>query len=353
MNKKKNTPIKPKTIYTVGSLYAGIGGVCLGFKNAGANVLWANDFDKNASITYRSNFTHKFYEQDVHTLDPKDLPKVDILTSGFPCQAFSIAGYQKGFKDSRGNHFFETLKFIHHLKPKAILLENVKNLKSHDKGNTFNVIKDFVLNSGYSFISQVLNTKDYADIPQNRERILMIGFRDEDYSDDFTMNPSAICSQSFNFPDPIPLTKTIKDLLERKKVDKHFYYHDSYLYDKLKEEITKKDTAYQWRRMYVRENKSNVCPTLTANMGTGGHNVPLIKDRYGIRKLTPRECIRFQGFSDNYVLPDIARSQLYKQIGNSVTVPLIERVAEKVINSLSKKYNLPSKIVDQKEQRLA
>ena len=335
MNQKRNSPKKTKNIYTVGSLYAGIGGVCLGFQQAGAKVLWANDFDKNACITYRSNFTHKLYERDIHTLDPKDVPPVDILTSGFPCQAFSIAGYQKGFKDPRGNHFFETLKFIQHLKPKAILLENVKNLASHDKGNTFKVIKDFILNNGYSFITKVLNTKDYGGIPQNRERIFIIGFRDEDYHDDFTMNPTAICSRNFKFPDQIKLTKTIQDLFDRKKAEKYFYYNDSYLYKKLEKGITKKETVYQWRRMYVRENKSNVCPTLTANMGTGGHNVPLIKDRYGIRKLTPRECIRFQGFPDSYFLPEIARGQLYKQIGNSVTVPLIKRIADEIIFSLN------------------
>jgi DNA (cytosine-5)-methyltransferase 1 len=353
MNTKRNTLGRSNKTYTVGSLYSGIGGVCLGFQQSGAKVLWANEFDKNACVTYRLNFTHHLYEQDVYTLDSKTVPKVDILTSGFPCQAFSIAGYQKGFKDSRGNHFFETLRFINHIKPKAILLENVKNLKSHDKGNTFNVIKDFILNSGYSFISKVLNTKDFGDIPQNRERIFMIGFRDEDYSDDFTMNPSAICSQNFKFPDQIPLTKTIQDLFERKKVDKCFFYDNTYMYDELKKEMTKRDTVYQWRRMYVRENKSNVCPTLTANMGTGGHNVPLIKDQYGIRKLTPRECIRFQGFPESYHLPDIARTQLYKQIGNSVTVPLIKRIAEEIINSLNIKYKKKITRKDSKSLQLA
>lgn len=338
MNKKRTALENPNKTYTVGSLYSGIGGVCLGFQQSGSKVLWANEFDKNACVTYRSNFTHHLYEQDVHTLDSKTVPKVDILTSGFPCQAFSIAGYQKGFKDSRGNHFFETLRFINHIKPKAILLENVKNLKSHDKGNTFNVIKDFILNSGYSFISKVLNTKDFGDIPQNRERIFMVGFRDEDYHDDFTMNSTSICSQNFKFPDQIPLTKTIQDFFERQKVDKYFYYNDSYLYKKLKEGVTKRETVYQWRRMYVRENKSNVCPTLTANMGTGGHNVPLIKDDFGIRKLTPRECIRFQGFPEAYILPEIPRGQLYKQIGNSVTVPLIKRIAEEINFVLDIKY---------------
>ena len=281
------------------------------------------------------------------------MPKIDILTSGFPCQAFSIAGYQKGFKDPRGNHFFETLKFIQHLKPKAILLENVKNLASHDKGNTFKVIKDFILNSGYSFISETLNTKDHGNLPQNRERVFIVGFRGEEYEDDFTMNSAALCSQSFKFPDQVPLSKKIKDLFERRKVDKCFYYNGTYLYKKLKEEITNKKTIYQWRRMYVRENKSNVCPTLTANMGTGGHNVPLIKDNYGIRKLTPRECIRFQGFPDNFILPDIARTQLYKQIGNSVTVPVITKVAEEIISSLNKKYQAISAKEGTGEQQLA
>jgi DNA (cytosine-5)-methyltransferase 1 len=139
----------------------------------------------------------------------------------------------------------------------------------------------------------------------------------------------------FNFPKPIPLTKTIHDILEKEKVDDYFYYKkDHRYYPELNKGMLSKDTVYQWRRVYVRENKSNVCPTLTANMGTGGHNVPLIKDKYGIRKLTPRETFAFQGYPDNFILPNISKGKLYQQAGNSITLPLVERISKEILKVL-------------------
>ena len=140
----------------------------------------------------------------------------------------------------------------------------------------------------------------------------------------------------FSFPEKEGLSQTIQDIVINEKVeDKYYYGEDKYMYPMLKETMRRDDTIYQFRRQYVRENKSNVCPTLTANMGTGGHNVPLIKTPYGFRKLTPRECFRFQGFDDNYILPEIAISHLYKQAGNSVSVPVISRLAEHILQVLS------------------
>lgn len=169
--------------YTVGSLYAGIGGICMGFKNSGFDILWANEFDKNACITYRKNFSHKLIEGDVLQLDIKSIPKIDILTAGFPCQPFSVAGYRKGFDDNRGNHFFKILDFIDEMRPKVVFLENVKNLSTHDKGKTMIVIEQSLRDRGYSFQSKVLNTKDYGNIPHNRERIFMIAFDTELFKD--------------------------------------------------------------------------------------------------------------------------------------------------------------------------
>lgn len=164
--------------YTVGSLFAGIGGICKGFKEAGFEMSWANEYDKNAGITYIENFKHKFYSEDIHDLVKYKLDefkegsnKVDVITSGFPCQAFSVAGYRKGFDDDRGNLFFETMKIVDAVEPKAILLENVKNLKGHDKGNTFKVIEECVRAHGYSFLPQVLNSMDYGNVPQSRDFI--------------------------------------------------------------------------------------------------------------------------------------------------------------------------------------
>jgi DNA (cytosine-5)-methyltransferase 1 len=165
---------------------------------------------------------------------------------------------------------------------------------------------------------------EYGNIPQNRERIYIVGFLDQD------------AFNKFEFPNKIPLTKTIHDCLEENEVDDKYYYNDKPIYEKIKDDITKKDTVYQWRRKYVRENKNGVCPTLTANMGTGGHNVPLVLNGKGIRKLTPRECANFQGFPKDYKLPNIADSHLYKQFGNSVSIPVVQRIAENMNLALMK-----------------
>ncbi|WP_136669211.1 DNA (cytosine-5-)-methyltransferase [Flavobacterium sp. H122] len=309
--------------FKVGSLYAGIGGICMGFEKSGFELLWANEFDKAACVTYRENFKHELIEGDVLQLDLNTIPKIDILTAGFPCQPFSVAGYRKGFNDHRGNHFFRILDFVDTMRPKVVFLENVKNLVTHDHGKTMQVIESSLRERNYSFQAQVLNTKDYGNIPHNRERIFMIAFDLNEYPNAETL---------FEFPKKEELTKTIKDFLIKEKVDDAFYYNeDRYMFDMLKETIKSKDTVYQFRRQYVRENKSNVCPTLTANMGTGGHNVPLILTDYGFRKLTPRECLRFQGFPDTFKIPTkLANSNLYKQAGNSVSVPVIEAVSANI-----------------------
>jgi len=308
---------------TVGSLYAGVGGICLGFKNAGFDLSWANEIDLNACKTYRENFKHTLYEEDVLKLDPKTLKKIDVLTAGFPCQPFSVAGYRKGFKDDRGNHFFRITEYIEALNPKVVFLENVKNLETHDGGNTIKVILEALDSIGYKTYKKVLNTKDYGNVPHNRERIFIIGF-------DKSVYPGI----DFKFPKPEPLNRTIKDIIQNEKLDESLYYReDKYMFQELKKAMVSEETVYQWRRKYVRENKSNVCPTLTANMGTGGHNVPLVKTSSGIRKLSPKECFAFQGFpvfDNSYSLPNIAKSHLYKQAGNSVSVPVIERLAKSI-----------------------
>ena len=309
----------------VGSMFAGIGGICLAFKRAGGKLVWANEIDKDACITYRHNFGDTYLvEGDVQAIPVDKVPDMDILTAGFPCQAFSVAGYQRGFNDDRGNMFFEITRILEQKKPRAIFLENVKNLLGHDSGNTFMVIKEQLELLGYHITFKVLNTMAYGNIPQTRERIYIVGF---------------LCEadlEKFEFPAPLPLTKTIHDVADSKvKQAEAFYYHKTKYYDELKRTMTNKNTMYQWRRIYVRENKSNVCPTLTANMGTGGHNVPLILDDFGIRKLTPVECLGFQGFPADFTFPEtISRTSCYKQAGNSVSVPVIERIANNIIEIL-------------------
>ncbi len=302
----------------VGGLFAGIGGIELGFQKAGFDIAWANEIDKNASITYRLNHKHKLFEKDLNDLQTSEVEPIDILTGGFPCQAFSIAGYQKGFRDDRGNIFFQILRFVDDLEPKIIFLENVKNLVGHDKGRTFKRICSELEDRGYALKYQVLNSAEYGDVPQNRERIYIVAFKDKNIA------------ERFSFPKPKKLTKKTTDLIE-KSVEEKYYYNNSRYYKQLKEEMKNKDSVYQWRRVYVRENKSGLCPTLTANMGTGGHNVPLIIDEKDIRKLTPRECARFQGYSDDFKFPPkLSNSALYKQIGNSVTISVIEAIAKEI-----------------------
>ncbi|MFV0626889.1 MAG: DNA cytosine methyltransferase [Alphaproteobacteria bacterium] len=312
-------------MYKVGELFAGIGGIGLGFKNAGFDLAWANEIDSKACYTYSKNFKHRVINEDMTKVDPKTLEKIDILTGGFPCQAFSIAGYRKGFKDDRGNLFFDILRYIKTLKPSVVFLENVKNLSSHDGGNTFKVIQKELKDAGYYIKSNVLNTCQYSNVPQNRERIYIVCFRDKE------------ASERFKFPKQIDKLKPISELVD-KTADDYFYYNQTKYYDLLKKEIKNPDTIYQWRRIYVRENKSGLCPTLTANMGTGGHNVPLVIDSKDIRKLTPRECARFQGFPDSFILPDeLPRSAVYKQIGNSVSVPVVEAIAKNIMKALNNK----------------
>lgn len=313
-------------MYTVTSLFSGVGGIDLAFEQTGRFMtIFANEFDKNAAKTFNSNFKIEVNEKDIHLLDKRDLPTTDVLLAGFPCQAFSVAGYRKGFEDERGDLFFETLRVIKLKKPQVVFLENVKNLVGHDGGNTFRVIREALEAHGYHIKYQVLNAKDHGNIPQNRERIYIVGFLNESHY------------KNFEFPLPIPLKNRISDVIDfENEVDSKFYYtSEKYeFYPILKEEITSSETIYQWRRKYVRENKSNVVPTLTANMGTGGHNVPLIFTKHGIRKLTPRECFNVQGFPKDFILPDIALSHLYKQAGNSVVVPVVKRIAEKIIIAL-------------------
>jgi DNA (cytosine-5)-methyltransferase 1 len=308
------------------SLFAGVGGICQGFTNAGFKVIWANEIDKQACTTYRANHKNTtLYQGDINTIDSTNIPDCDILTAGFPCQAFSIAGYRKGFHDNRGNLFFNIVKILTEKqnKPKVIFLENVKNLMTHDNGKTFQIIQKELSQLGYKLHYKILNTADYANIPQNRERIFIVGFIDT-----YSWN-------QFVFPTKTILSNKISAFLEHTQIEAKYYYtSSSSYYNNLLNYVKNERTIYQIRRIYIRENKSNLCPTLTANMGTGGHNVPIIKDKQGIRKLTPRECFNFQGFNSNFILPQIADSHLYKQAGNAVSVPVVEKIAYNIKQAL-------------------
>lgn len=322
MNQKLNdNNIVKNSKYKIIDLFAGVGGIRLGFKNAfknHANFVFSSEIDKHAQKTYNLNFNVVPFG-DITNIEESSIPNHDIILAGFPCQAFSIAGHRKGFDDTRGTLFFEVARIAKYHKPKVIFLENVKGFVGHDKGNTFKVVQKTLEDLGYKVFSKILNAKDFGT-PQNRERIYIIAFLDKDIK--------------FTFPKEIELSKTIQDCLVSDIKDK-YYYNGKPLYDKIKDDVVNPKSIYQWRRQYVRENKSSVCPTLTANMGTGGHNVPIVKDKNGIRKLIPRECANFQGFPSDFKIPnDIVDSHLYKQFGNSVSITVIEKLAEQIINSL-------------------
>ena len=237
------------------------------------------------------------------------------------CQPFSIAGDKKGFDDKRSNVFWKIVEILEKHNPEIIILENVKNLKSHDKGNTYKIIEKKLEEIGYHIKTAILDTNKITNIPQHRERIYIVGFRDKEKYD------------KFNFEFPQKEQGKICDMLEKNVDDKYYYSNRFKVFDEIEKGITKnisENVLYQYRRFYVRENKSNCCPTLTANMGGGGHNVPLLKDDKGIRKLTPRECFNLQGFPKDYKLPDVCDSALYQLAGNAVSVPVVNLIVNRL-----------------------
>lgn len=314
--------------YSLAAFFSGVGGIELGFTQTNKFIVnYANEFDKNAQLTYKENFEDIFLDiRDIHEVKENEVPESDVIVGGFPCQAFSIAGYRKGFEDERGDLFFELLRIIKEREPRAIFIENVKNMVTHDEGNTFRVIREALTMNGYHIKWKVLNSKDYGNIPQNRERIYIVGFK------------SFESFQAYQFPEKVSLETSLNEVIDFKnELDERYYYRKGKqpFYDILESEMIDTNSIYQWRRKYVRSNKSGVVPTLTANMGTGGHNVPLIKTKFGIRKLTPRETFNVQGFPKNYKLPNhISHGQLYKQAGNSVVVPVIKRIALNIASAL-------------------
>ncbi len=323
---KNSDTVSTKT-YEVASFFGGVGGIDLGFEQTKKfSTVYINEFDKNAQETISVNFPDvRLDRRDIHEVKAEEVPSTDLIVGGFPCQAFSIAGYRKGFEDERGDLFFELLRIIKFHKPRAIFIENVKNMVTHDHGNTFKVIREALTLNGYYIKWKVMNSKNYGDIPQNRERIYIVGFLSKNAFD------------KFKFPEEIELKKTLKDVIDFDTLEEEKYYYRKGVqpfYDKLAEDVSSQESVYQWRRQYVRENKNGVVPTLTANMGTGGHNVPIILTKNGIRKLTPRETFNVQGFPKDFKLPNISNGQLYKQAGNSVVVPLIKRIANRIANAL-------------------
>ncbi len=307
-------------------MFAGIGGICLGFKQAGYDIVWANERDRAACKTYRHNFGNDWlYESDVCKVVAHSIPDFDVLTAGFPCQPFSIAGEQKGFLDPRGNLFFEIARVVNEKRPKVIFLENVSNLVEHDNGRTFLVIYNTLAQLGYAVRYKVMDAHKYGNIPQPRSRIYIVAFLDYKKCD------------RFKFPESIDLLQGINDFIIRsnKKHDSYYYSSNSDIVRKYSSRIIDRNYIYRISDNGLIRVRNHYCPTLTANMGFYPHRVPIICDDYGIRKLTHRECLDFQGFPAQYSFPKtITIDDAYRQIGNSVCVPVVRRIAEAIYTTL-------------------
>ena len=299
-------------------LFAGIGGIRLGFEHVGGHCVFSSEFDEDACITYEANFG-EHPSGDITKIDAKDIPDFDILLGGFPCQAFSIIGKKEGFaNETCGTLFFDIERILTEKRPPAFMLENVRNLTAHDNGNTFRVIKEHLSALGYHIHTKVLNALDYG-VPQNRERIFIIGFLDD---------------VKFQFPDPVPVEKrkTLTDILE-KNVDCKYYVRDAIRISRLER---LKDKNYP--KPYIsHENMAGSItphPYSSALRAGASANYILINDE---RRPTEREMLRIQGFPDTYkiVLP---YGKVKKQCGNSVAVPVIKAIAKEMIKAL-KTYN--------------
>ena len=313
--------MKPK--YRVFSLFVGIGGIDLAFEKAKFKIVYANEIDKHACKTYRLNFPNaNLVEGDIQLIDAKSIPDFEILVAGFPCQAFSSVGLKKGFDDPRGNLFFETARVIKEKKPKAVFFENVANLIKHDNGNTFSIIKTTLEDLGYHVLYKIMNASDYG-IPQQRNRIYIVGFLDEDNF------------KKFVFPEVRKLKKTAFDLFDTQRVDSSYYLNNHKKWADISQTVVDKKRIYRFTDWGISKGRENICPTLLAAMGGPYDRIPFFKDDFSIRRITQREAARLQGFSDNFILPiNKFPKQVYKQIGNSVCVPLVKEIAKELYKTI-------------------
>lgn len=320
--------IKEKSLegYTFIDLFAGLGGFRLALESFGASCVYSNEWDKYVQKVYEDNFG-EVPEGDITLIDENKIPNHDILCAGFPCQAFSISGKQKGFEDSRGTLFFDVARIVKAKKPKIVFMENVKNFATHDNGQTLEVVKATMKELGYTFYQKVLNAVDFG-IPQKRERIYMVCFRND------------LDISKFNYPKPFKITKHIEDfLLDDGEMVQDLCVErpDTYFNDKEDSEYSNKpirlgivNKGGQGERIY---STKGIAITLSAYGGgvfakTGGY---LINGK--TRKLHPRECARIMGYPDSYKICE-NKSQAYKQFGNSVVIDVLQFIIQEIVCSL-------------------
>lgn len=298
-------------------LFAGIGGIRLGFESAGGHCVFSSEFDNNACKTYEANFGER-PAGDITKIDAKDIPDFDILLAGFPCQAFSIIGKKEGFdNETCGTLFFEVERILKAKRPKAFMLENVRNLVAHDKGKTYQVIRTHLEALGYNVYAKVLNALDYG-VPQKRERIIIVGFKD---------------NIMFTFPDPVPVSqrKKLADVLET-NVDSKYYVKDSIRESRL---MRLKDPDYPKPYISHENMAGSVTPHPYSSCLRAGAsaNYILINDE---RRPTERELLRLQGFPEDFKIV-VPYGHIKHQTGNSVAVPVISAVAKQMVDLLDRK----------------
>lgn len=329
-------------------LFAGIGGIRLGFEKAFSDAIetvYVSEWDEYAQKTYSLNFNDSFdIAGDITKVAESDIPAFDICLAGFPCQAFSLAGKRMGFDDDykgmcRGTLFQDVVRICEYHKPKVIFCENVKGLTIHDKGRTFKIIKNAFEQIGYNVFSQVLNSKDFG-VPQNRERIYIVAFRKD------------IDSSDFRFPVGTNSATKIRDIMEEKTVSVKYYLSTTYLDTlvKHKKRHEEKGNGFGYE---IRDLNSQAGAIVCGGMGRERNLIvdKRLKDftpithikgevnRKGIRKMTPREWARLQGFPDDYKI-ELADTHMYKQFGNSVTVNVIEAIAQEIFIILKNNSNI-------------
>lgn len=295
-------------------LFAGIGGIRTGFESVGGECVFTSEWDEPAQKTYQANFGELPYG-DITKIKPEEIPSFDIILAGFPCQPFSMAGFKKGFADTRGTLFFDIAKIIEYHKPSVIFLENVRNLASHDKGNTIKVIVKTLENLGYKVSYKVLNAKDFG-LPQNRARIYIIGFKNKKID--------------FEFPEPLKIKTRVGDILE-KNVDKKYTISDKLWagHQRRKKEHREKGNGFGYSMFNA---NSEYTSTISARYYKDGSEILIEQKNKNPRKLTPREAARLQGYSDDFIIP-VSDNQAYKQFGNSVAVPVIKILAKKIFQT--------------------
>ena len=300
-------------------LFAGTGAFSYALRDHGVECVFANDVAKASQAVYEANHANgAFVLGDLHGIETSDIPKHDILCAGFPCQPFSVSGHQRGLEDKRSHAIWKVVDILRMHQPEMFVLENVKRLLTHNGGRTLSTILQRLQTTGYCMKHCVIDTRKVSGIPSVCTSLDSGTKTDVRH---LTSQPPHLCS-----------------LLEHSAVPSKYYYtHKAKVFGLVTEHVEKHidtNTLYQLRRHYVRENKSGCCPTLMATMGTGGNNVPLLRDDRGIRKLTPRECFNLQGFPPEFALPPLCDTHLYKLAGNAVSLPVVELLVRKMLSDI-------------------